>query len=150
MSKIIIATWMYSAPSGDVSLHHQVGASIGKQKIKNIYWRCCANLFRSAHITNPDAVYYLFCNELPPETIDGQKFRGLLASFGVEIKILENTTRPPEGFHDAWSTQFIVLDILEALKEVASENDAVLILDSDCLITHKFSERFVNKLKRHT
>ncbi len=149
MSKIIIATWMYSAPVDEVSLHHQVGASIGKQKVKNIYWRCCANLFRSAYITNPDAILYLFCNEMPPEIIDGQNFIELLASFGVEIKILENITRPPAGFYGAWSTQFIVLDVLAALNRLSSKEDSVLILDSDCLITKEFSSRFVDKLKKH-
>jgi hypothetical protein len=149
MSDTIITTWMYSAPEDDQSLHHQVGASIGKQKIKNIYWRCCANFFRSVHLTNPQTIRYLFCNQIPPQQIDGQDFQALLKSLGVEIKVLTSITRPPKDYYGAWSTQFIVFDVLEELKKLSQPEDVVIILDSDCIFSKKIPQRFYEKVKRN-
>lgn len=145
--KTVIATWMYSAPSGDESMHHQVGASIGKQKIKNIYWRCCFNLFRSAKVSNPDAECYLFCNEMPPEQIDGQATKDLLEQFGVSVHILSSISRPDIGYYEAWNTQFIVFDILDELKKLCEADDVVMILDSDCILSKKISPRFIEKVQ---
>ena len=129
----LIATWMYSPPATDQSLHHQVGSNIGTQKVRNYYWRSTVVLLASAALHHPDSQRILLVNEMPPSEIDGFEIAPLLARLGVQVRELSHITRPPEGYHGAWSTQFIVLDALNDLASIATDRQPVLLLDSDCV-----------------
>lgn len=147
--RLIIATWIYCADSGDKSKHHQVGADIGSSKTHAIYWRCVVDFFRSAAITNPDAGLLLFANRQPPEQVDSMPCAQVLADFGVKTVILSGISRPPTGYHDSWGTQFIIIDVLELLAASAQANDVVLVLDSDCLITRPLGEFLFPSVRDH-
>jgi hypothetical protein len=144
----IVATWMYSAPDGDESMHHQVGKAIGTQKTRNYYWRCVFVLFASAALHLPSSRRILIVNRMPPESIDGIAIAPLLDRFQIEIRVLDEVTRPGKDYHSSWNTQFIVIDALQILSEIATGDEPVLLLDSDCVFVRPLSEEITQRIKR--
>lgn len=142
----ILATWMYSPPDGDRSVHHQVGAAIGSQKVRNYYWRSAVCFFASAALHAPDARRLFFINQDPPQTIDGINVHALLARLGVEVMRLDTITRPPHDFHAAWNTQFIVIDALEKLAGLAAPDQPVFLLDSDCVLVRPIGRQILERI----
>jgi hypothetical protein len=73
----------------------------------------------------------------------------MLERLGVELVFLDSITRPPKDFHGAWNTQFIVIDVLEKLRDLAGPRQPVFLLDSDCVfvrpIAPELLERVVNQ-----
>lgn len=144
----IISTWMYSTPPGDKVLHNQVGRDSDLQETQNYYWRCLFCLFESSHRLNDDVRHILFVNKPPPESIDGIPTARLIQDFRIEIVTLENFTRPPKDSFAAWNTQFIVLDVIDWLAAHAADDDAVLILDGDCVFNKPIGPEFLADLNR--
>ncbi|MFD2255859.1 hypothetical protein ACFSSA_04145 [Luteolibacter algae] len=143
---ITIATWMYSPPKGDKSRHHQVGTDIGAQKVRNYYWRSVVVLFASAATHHPESRRVLLVNELPPEKIDGFFVSPILERLKVEIRVLKDITRPPGDYHNAWNTQFVVLDALQELSDISSGATPVLLLDSDCVFIRPLSAELIERI----
>ncbi len=133
---IVISSWIYIAPKGHTSLHHQVGKDIGTQHVQNYYWRSLVCLMGSAAAVCPEARRIAFLNvdvtSLP--SVDGADLRLLFADLGVELVVLESVTLPPQGYFGAWGTQFVVLDCMEKLVTLCKSEDQILLLDSDCVI----------------
>lgn len=142
----VIATWMYSPPATDESLHHQVGSNIGTQKVRNYYWRSAVVLLASAALHHPDSQRILLVNEMPPSEIDGFEISPLLARLGIQVKKLSHITRPPKGYHGAWNTQFIVLDALNDLAAIAKDRQPVLLLDSDCVFIRPIPDIILSRI----
>ena len=142
----IIATWMYTPPVSDRSLHHQVGSAIGSAKVRNYYWRSAIVLLASAALHHPESKRLLLVNELPPTTIDGFKVAPILERFGIEVRELSQITRPPQDYHSAWNTQFIVLDALEELATMGQGEQPVLLLDSDCVFIRPLSSTIIQRI----
>jgi hypothetical protein len=145
-SNPVIATWMYSPPATDSSLHHQVGANIGTQKVRNYYWRSTIVLLASATLYHPDSPRILLVNEMPPFEIDGFEITPILKRFGIQIKKLSHITRPPTGYHGAWNTQFIVLDALQELASIADSSQPVILLDSDCVFIRSIPDSILERV----
>lgn len=140
---------MYSAPSGDQSMHHQTGKNIGSAKIQNYYWRSVICCFASATTHIPESRRILLVNALPPKHIDGIKIDALLKDYNVEIHLLDQITRPSSDYHNAWNTQFIVIDALEILSTLASDRQPVLLLDSDCVFVRPIASKFYERLDEY-
>ncbi|MBK1832386.1 hypothetical protein JIN77_16730 [Verrucomicrobiaceae bacterium R5-34] len=139
---------MFSADEGDNSNHPQVGTNIGAQRVKNHYWRSAVCLYASAHAHHPEARKILLVNKMPPETIDGYDYRSLLDRFNVELVEFDSITRPPEGYHTGWNTQFIVIDALETLWRKVSPTSQVMLLDSDCLFVKPVDQEIIDRVKK--
>lgn len=145
----VVSTWMYSTPPGDKVLHHQVGADSDLEKTQNLYWRCLFCLFESSFRLNEEVRHILFVNKMPPREIDGIDIGRLIEAFNIEVVVLEHFTRPPKVHFPAWNTQFIVLDAIGWLADKVKPDDAVLILDGDCLFHRPIGEDFLQALRRH-
>ncbi|MGZ8216725.1 hypothetical protein [Methylomagnum sp.] len=144
----IVSTWMYSTPPGDKVLHNQVGLDSDLQKTQNYYWRCLFCLFESSHRLNEDVRHILFVNKAPPDFIDGIDIARLIRAFRIEVVILDRFTRPPKDTFTAWNTQFIVLDVIDWLADHTAVDDAVLILDGDCVFQRPIGAEFLADLDR--
>jgi len=145
---LIVATWMYSLPSGDTTFHPQIGRRSDTEKARNFYWRCVFCLFASVKAMMPATRNILLLNEPPPAEIDGQDTTALCERFAIEQVELTTITRPPPDYHKAWNTQFIVLDALDSLCALAKPDTAVLLLDSDCIVTKPLPPDTLNALSQ--
>lgn len=144
---VTVATWMYTVPDGDGAVHFQVGKRSDNQAARNFYWRCLFCLFASAKAHMPDCRCVLFYNDPPPRQIDGKDTAELIERLQVELVPFQTVTRPPMDYHPAWNTQFIVLDALDQLAQMSDPEDAVLLLDGDCVFVRPLEERELSKLR---
>jgi hypothetical protein len=145
----VVSTWMYSTPVGDKVLHHQVGADSDLEKTQHIYWRCLFCFFESSFRLNRNVRHILFVNKTPPTEIDGIDLGRLIEAFRIEVVVLRHFTRPPKAHFPAWNTQFIVLDVIDWLADEVGPDDAVMVLDGDCLFHRPIGEDFLQALRKH-
>lgn len=146
-----IVTWVYCPPAGKKYIHSQTGKHSDTQDVQNLYWRCAACFFASSAAVHDeiDTKHTLLTNVEPPKQIYGVDLHQMLERLGVEVVLLENVTCTPDGYYEAWNTQFIVLDAMEAMMTRSAANDIVLIVDSDCVFRNPMSpelcDRILNK-----
>ena len=145
----VIVTWMYSSPEGENIFHAQVGSNSGTQRIQNYYWRCALLLFESSNRLNPEARHILFINKRPPSKIDGVDINRLIQQYNIELIEFPTITKTPSDYYKGWNTQFMVLDILDWLKENVADDDAIFILDSDIIFNKPLNEDLLSELKTH-
>lgn len=148
--ELIVATWMYSVPTGDAAYHPQVGKRSDTDAARAVYWRCAFVMLASARRQMPSARLVLLFNEPPPSRIDGINLDALKEELRIEYQQLRSITRPPADYHPGWNTQFIVLDALDTLASLVSEeNDAaVLLLDGDCVFIRPFASSVFSELSQ--
>jgi len=145
----IIATWMYSSPDGEHIKHSQVGDSSCNQKVQDYYWRCVFLLFESSSRLNSDVRHILFVNKYPPDFIDGVDTNALLKQYKIEVVEFEKTTISPSDYYEEWNTQFIILDVLDLLKNNVDTDDNIFILDSDIVFNKAVNDNILNALNRY-
>ena len=143
---VVVSTWMYTVPDGDGAVHFQIGKRSDTQEARNHYWRCLFCLFASARAHMPDCRCVLLYNTPPPDFIDDKNVHDMIRRLRIELVQLETTTRPPKDYHPAWNTQFIVLDALDQLRSLAEPEDAVLLLDGDCIFVRPLSEEELSRI----
>lgn len=130
-------------------LHAQTGADSDQLETQLVYWRCIFCLFESSARMNSQARHVLLINQPPPGQIDGVPTKRLLEKYRIELMELPSITRPPKDYHSAWNTQFITLDAIDLLVELARPDEAVLLLDGDCWFNGSLGEDFESAIDRH-
>ena len=96
-----------------------------------VYWRCMATLFASYARWNPNSntSFAIYSNVRPPDDV-----APLINSLDITIHAPEFRARPPVGYHDTYGGSFYSVDALAHLSaDVLGPEDAVVILDPDCL-----------------
>lgn len=145
----VIVTWMYCSPINESILHAQIGKESGTQRTQDYYWRCVFLLFESSARLNRNARHILFVNKSPPRTIDGISLDKLSSQYNIEVIKLQSITKSPSDYYHAWNTQFIVLDVLDQLKEEVGGSDNIFILDSDIIFNEAISNELMNDIESH-
>jgi hypothetical protein len=140
---------MYSSPKGESILHAQVGSASGMLKVQNYYWRCVFLLFESSARLNPDARHILFINKSPQKVIDGVDTSKLVQQYNIELVEFTTITKSPSDYYEGWNTQFMVLDVLDWLKDNVRDDDNVFILDSDIIFNKPINNDLLRALETH-
>lgn len=108
-----------------------------------VYERCLRVFFASARRWNPEAVLHLVTN-VPAEGIFAAGTIRLFDRLAVRRSVVENGHETPKGFYGKWQNQFYVLDVgATVLATGPADDDVVLVLDSDCLVTGPIAETVV-------
>lgn len=143
-----LVTWMYSPTDEQDIAHHQTGKS-SLQSTQNLYWRCVFCLFESSHRNNKNIFkHLLYVNRMPPEMIDGVSTADLISTFNIEIHVIDERSLPPKGYYKAWSSQFLLIDVIRQLKEFVEPEDRVVLLDSDVIFTKPAGPDFFNDIDK--
>ncbi|MGG0574543.1 hypothetical protein ABE036_11345 [Priestia aryabhattai] len=137
-----IISWLYLEEKGNESSYMQVNAKSTSKKFQNVYWECVVSFYYASLQKNPAAkhIFYTNAQELP--IIQGFCVASFFENNDIEIKKQELTNKTPMNWHNAWRNQFYVFDILKDLSTVVEKNDAILILDSDCIIKNSLEPLF--------
>lgn len=110
-----------------------------------VYERCLRVFFASARRWNPEAVLHLVTN-VPSQGIFAPGTIRLLDRLSVRRSVVENGHETPKDFYGKWQNQFYVLDVgatVLAARPAPTDDDVVLVLDSDCLVTGPITEAVV-------
>lgn len=144
-----LVTWMYS-PSDEQNLVHLQTGKSNLQATQNLYWRCVFCLFESSHRNNGGKFQHmLYVNKMPPKTIDGVLTSDLIKTFNINIHIIDERSLPPAGYYKAWSSQFLLIDVIRQMKEYVLPDDRIMIVDSDVIFTKPVTEDFFNDIDKH-
>jgi hypothetical protein len=131
--ELYVCTWLYAESPDEESVYYQSRGHPSSESFQAVYWRCVALFFATSCRHQPEARHVLFTNVEAIPTVDGQDVEALLRRFGVQVILLPLTFQTPPGYYHAWRNQFYVFDILFRLNEDVGDEDAVLVLDSDCV-----------------
>lgn len=141
----IISTWIYLDAKNETSQYPQIGGDSSSSKFQAVYWRCVVVFFETSLRYNHDCRHILFTNTEQLPVIDGFDVGEYLRENDVEVICIKNKYPLPQGYFAQWLNQFFVFSILDLLSEMTTEEDKVLILDSDCVFRKPADEAF-NKL----
>lgn len=145
----IVSTWMYVESADEGGLYPQVGGKTTSTDVQNIYWRCVYTFFWSIQTfkaPTTDLRLVLFTNVTTLPTVDGLDLNKALADFGVDIVTLQYTWAP-KGSRKAWYNQYFLFDILEHCARTMADDDAILVMDNDCLTVRDLAPAFARLRK---
>jgi len=131
--ELYVCTWLFAESEADESAYPQVPGRPSSPTFQATYWRCVAVFFATSYRQQPHARHVLFTNTETIPSISGVDLRAFLQRLDVEIVRLPLTYVAPQRHFDAWRNQFYVFDIANHLGERIREDDAALLLDSDCV-----------------
>lgn len=139
----IIATWLYLDEEGEESSYPQVGGKSSSPEFHLVYMRSVACFFATSVRNNPRSRHLLFSNMKEfPVSVDGVVFDQLLDRLGVEKICLPLTFCTPQGYYGSWRNQFYIFDVVRHFAEHWNDNDALILLDSDCVFTQDVAPLF--------
>jgi hypothetical protein len=143
---IIISTYIcglfYVESQGEESNYGNIKHKSTSDKFREVYWNNISVFYSSGIRTNPDCKYLLFTNSKPSE-----KCSDVLDKSGVEIVDLPYNYKPEKGYWGGWQTSFYILDVLDYLSQHIDNDDTVLIMDIDIIVTRSLNE-MVQQLKQ--
>jgi hypothetical protein len=144
MQKDIISTWIYLDNPNESSEYPQVGKASHLQSFQNVYWKCVAVFYALSVRMNPNRKHILFSNQIWEELpiIEGFDLKKSLQNLNVELVTLPLKWQTPEGYFGKWRNQFYIFDVLAYLETRFKDDEAVLVLDSDCLINQSLDGLF--------
>ena len=144
MSKNYIATWFYKESAEEASYYPQMGRKGNSSLAHSVYMQIQVPFFVTFHHYNQDCRFLFFTNikELPDYLIT------LFDKLGVEIVVLDYTCAPPKGWHDSWTNQFFLYDILKAFSSRMDDDDILSIVDADCVCQRSLLPFFDNVRKK--
>jgi len=129
-----ISTWLYLEGIEEDGEYPQVPGRSSSRRFHRIYKRCLVTFFLSARRFNEDARLILFSNvdfRWSDSSFD-KKLTSILQQIGVEFIVLSYTHIPPIE-QKQWRNQFFVIDVLQHLSINVTNEDLVLIMDSDII-----------------
>jgi hypothetical protein len=132
----IISTWICLDEVGEESSYPQVGGDSSAAGFQAVYWRCVFCFFFYSIRHNPTYSYYLFVNqELDSLEVDGVEVIRSLQELGVKISFVPFTYKLPIGYYGSWRNQMYEFDVFKYCLRHFGDDDMLLLLDSDCIIT---------------
>lgn len=144
MKPDIISTWIYLDSPEESSEYPQVGKHSHLLDFQKTYWKCVAVFFALSRRFNPEKRHILFSNKRLADfpEIEGFDLQGFLKKQNVEVVTLPLTWQTPEGYFGKWRNQFYIFDVLSFIEKNSRGDEALLVLDSDCLITRPLDGLF--------
>jgi hypothetical protein len=144
----LICTWFYAEQRGEESEYPQIGTRSSSPWFHAVYWRCVATFFATSYRVDPAAPRRLYLRQHVVPEIDGIDLERLLKRWDVEVVVRTPTYIAPVDYYPMWRCQFFLLDLLDHLAETLGDDEAVVLLDSDCLWTRS-SDELVADVRRH-
>jgi hypothetical protein len=146
----IISTWIYLDSPEESSEYPQVGKASHLPEFQKVYWRCVAVFFEMSVRNNPHCRHVLFSNvaenDLP--NVDGLDLKRFLKDRHVALCNLPLTWQAPKGWHGKWRNQFYIFDVLNRVASDMTDDSALIVLDSDCIINQSLEGLFAD-IRKH-
>lgn len=130
-------TWFHADSPEAPGRYAQVSGGAASRTHYEVYLRCvdaCAATFRRWNVASELLVVL---NPPAVQLIDRQR-SAFWKRLGIDVRVIPNLH--DDQLWNAWQNQFFLLDVMsEAVRDVASD-EAVVVVDSDCVITQPLDE----------
>lgn len=145
----ILASWICIDGPENASHFPSSKGSSADVSIQLIYWRCVAVFMYTARKFNPTLRIVLFSNVTEYPTIDNVNYKLLFKKLNIEFYTTPFEYQTPKGYYGSWSNQFYEFSILKFISDhpAFKNEDAFILLDSDCLITKDLNDIFSDVVK---
>lgn len=145
----ILATWICIDNSENASYFPSSKGSSADVSIQSIYWRCVAVSMYTARKFNPDLRLVVFSNISEFPVIDNVNYEQLFKKLNIEFYTTPFGFQTPKGYYGNWSNQFYEFSILKFISDHSafSDEDAFILIDSDCVITKNLNDIFLQVFK---
>ncbi|AZQ43120.1 hypothetical protein [Nonlabens ponticola] len=108
--------------------------------IRAVYWRCVVTFCITARYFHPDQSVIVYTNDDEPLLLgNNYHVQEELLKTGVEIRLLDFETFDPGEFSSSFRNAFFKLEVIKALGNLKQPS---ILLDSDCIWTHRDSSIF--------
>jgi hypothetical protein len=131
---MLLATWFHGDTREVRGEYAQMRGDSTSPQHWEVYLDCIDLFLASARRWNADVRLAVVLNPAADAALADER-RCRWAASGAVVLVAENTHRVPEGFHGLWQNQFFVLDCLRVLAAQLADDETVVLLDSDCLVT---------------
>jgi hypothetical protein len=131
---MLLATWFHGDTDEVRGEYAQMRGDSTSPRHWEVYLACIDLFLASARRWNPDVRLAVVLNPAADAALADQR-RARWAASGAVVLVAENTHTVPKGFHGLWQNQFFVLDCLRVLATELADDETVVLLDSDCLVT---------------
>lgn len=141
----ILATWICIDDQENATYFPSSKGSSADVSVQSIYWRCVAVFMYTARKFNPTLRLVCFSNIAEFPTIDNVDFKMLFKKLNIEFYTTPFEYKTPKGYYGSWSNQFYEFSILKYIADHPdfSNEDAFILIDSDCLITKDLNGIFL-------
>lgn len=145
----VLATWICIDNPENASYFPSSKGSSADVSTQLIYWRCVAVFMYTARKFNPALRLAFFSNVTEYPTIDNVNFKKLFEKFNIEFYTTPFEFKTPKGYYGSWGNQFYEFSILKFISDYPAfqNDDAFILLDSDCLITKDLNDIFSDVVK---
>lgn len=140
----ILATWICIDNADNASYFPSSKGSSNDAKIQEIYWRCLAACMYTARKFNPTLRLVVFSNSNKLPKINDVDFVDLFKKLEIEFYTTPFEYQTPMGYYNNWRNQFYEFSIFKYISsnQLFKDEDAFVLLDSDCIITGELSPLF--------
>ena len=136
---MLLATWFHGDTAELRGEYAQMRGDSTSPRHWAVYLDCIDLFLASARRWNADVRLAVVLNPPAAAALPADR-RDRWTASGAELLVAENTHRAPEGFHGQWQNQFFVLDCLRVLAAEAADDEPVVLVDSDCLVTRSLAD----------
>ncbi|WP_018613829.1 hypothetical protein [Segetibacter koreensis] len=140
----VLATWICIDDPEKATYFPSSKGNSADVSVQSIYWRCVAVFMYTARKFNPTLRLVFFSNVTEFPTINNVDYKILFKKLNVEFYTTPFEYQTPKGYYGTWSNQFYEFSILKFISDhpAFSNEDAFVLLDSDCLITKNLDNLF--------
>jgi len=145
----ILATWVCIDNPENASHFPSSKGSSADVSIQSIYWRCVAVFLFTARKFNPTLRIALFSNVSEYTIVDNVNYKELFEKLNIEFYTTPFEYQTPKGYFGSWRNQFYEFSILKFISDhpAFSNEDAFILVDSDCVITKGLDDIFSEVVK---
>jgi len=137
-----IATWVYLDSKEEKSKYPNTGGDSTSPEFQAVYWRCIVLFYETSLRFHKELKHIFFTNTADLPVVDGFSIRDFFEKNNIEVVSLENKYPLPDNYFERFRNQFFEFSIIEYIAKTISDDDELILLDSDCVFTKSLLPAF--------
>ncbi len=140
--KNYIATWVYLDSPEEKSKYPNTGGDSTSPEFQAVYWRCIVLFYETSLRFHRDKTHLFFTNTRELPQVDGLEIADFFKKNKIEVVPLKNLYPLPPNYFGSFRNQFFEFSIIDHLSKIMSDDDILILLDSDCVFSKSLQPAF--------
>lgn len=137
-----VATWVYLDSKKEKSKYPNTGGDSTSPEFQAVYWRCIILFYETSLRFHKDVNHLFFTNTTELPIVDGFSIKDYFESNNIEVVSLKNNYPLPDNYFERFRNQFFEFSIIEYIASNISDDDELILLDSDCVFSKSLQPAF--------